>query len=226
MKSHGFVLPVVLMSLSTVAFAHSVAQCDGQSVVRSVAESVTRSVLRSVVQSAVQSVVQSDMHKPVDKPAESDAQRSFTQLKTLAGTWRGSVKATPSDPEIDNAKLEITLRVTSRGNALVHEMQEAGTPLDPTKYDHPVTMLYLDGDKLNLIHYCDAGNRPHMVARPSADGKKVEFDFTDLSGGNQYGHMYHAVFTIIDADHHTEDWTYMMPGDKPMQVRMDLVRAK
>jgi hypothetical protein len=169
---------------------------------------------------------QSDMDKATDKAAPSDAQKSFDQLKTLAGTWRGSVKATPPDPDIDHTKVEITLRVTSRGNALVHEMQEAGTPLDPTKYDHPVTMLYLDGDKLNLIHYCDAGNRPHMVARPSADGKKVEFDFADLSGGNEYGHMYHAVFTIIDADHHTEDWTYMMPGDKPMQAHMDLVRAK
>ena len=169
---------------------------------------------------------QSDMHKVADKPVTSDAQKAFDQLKTLAGTWRGSIKATPPNPAIDGAKGEITMRVTSRGNALVHEMQEAGTPLDSTKYDHPVTMLYLDGDKVNLIHYCDAGNRPHMVARPSADGKTVEFDFTDLSGGNQYGHMYHAVFTIIDADHHTEDWTYMMPGDKPMQAHMDLVRAK
>src|SRR5215467_4608636 len=169
---------------------------------------------------------QSDMHKATDKAAPSDEQKSFDQLKTLAGTWRGSAKTNPPAPDVENAKLEITLRVTSRGNALVHEMQEAGTALDPTRYDHPVTMLYLDGDKLNLIHYCDAGNRPHMVARPSADGKKVEFDFTDLSGGNQYGHMYHAVFTIIDADHHTEDWTYMMPGDKPMQAHMDLERAK
>jgi hypothetical protein len=169
---------------------------------------------------------QSDMHKVADKPVTSDAQKSFDQLKTLAGTWRGSVKSTPPDPDVDKAKLEIVLRVTSRGNALVHEMQEEGTALDPTRYDHPVTMLYLDGDKLNLIHYCDAGNRPHMVARPSADGKKVEFDFTDLSGGNQYGHMYHAVFTAIDADHHAEDWTYMMPGDKPMQVHMELQRVK
>ncbi|HEX8838501.1 MAG TPA: hypothetical protein VF748_16275 [Candidatus Acidoferrum sp.] len=171
-------------------------------------------------------LAQSDMHKAEAVQKSSDAQKSFEQLKTLAGTWQGSIKATPPDPDVDNAKLEIILRVTSRGNALVHEMQEAGKPLDPTKYDHPVTMLYVDGDKLNLIHYCDAGNRPHMVARPSPDGKKVEFDFADLSGGNEMGHMYHAVFTIIDADHHTEDWTYMMPGDKPMQVHMDLQRKK
>jgi hypothetical protein len=36
--------------------------------------------------------------------------------------------------------------------------------------------------------------------------------------------MDHAVFTVIDANHHTEEWTYMMPGDKPMHAYMDLRR--
>jgi len=158
---------------------------------------------------------------------QSDAQKSFDKLKTLAGSWEGPVNVDPPTPEMaSNTPAHISLRVTSRGNALVHEMQEAGTPLDATKYDHPVTMMYLDGDHLNLIHYCDAGNRPHMVARPSADGKKVEFDFVDLSGGNQYGHMYHAVFTFVDATHHLEDWTFLMPGDKPMHAHFELQKAK
>jgi len=34
------------------------------------------------------------------------------------------------------------------------------------------------------------------------------------------------VFTIIDADHHIEDWTYMLPGDKPVRARVDLKRGK
>src|SRR5215469_7717333 len=148
--------------------------------------------------------------------AQSDAQKSFESLKTLAGEWEGSVTVTPPQPEMSGDKpIHVSLRVTSRGNVLVHEMQEAGTPLDSTKYDHPVTMLYLNGDQLNLVHYCDAGNRPHMVARKSADGKTVEFDFADLSGANNYGHMNHSVFTFVDGDRHVEDWIYMMPGDKP-----------
>jgi len=64
-----------------------------------------------------------------------------------------------------------------------------------------------------------------MVAQNSPDGKKVEFAFLDLSGGNENGHMYHAVFTIIDANHHTEDWTFMMK-DKPMHAHFDLQRTK
>src|SRR2546422_2724423 len=159
--------------------------------------------------------------------AQSDGQKSFDKLKTLAGSWEGHVTVVPPQPEMaDGTLMQVSLRVTSRGNALVHEMKEAGTPDDPTRYDHPVTMLYLDGDRLLLTHYCDAGNRPRMAARVSPDGKTVEFDFVDVAGGTQYGHMHHAVFTIIAANHHIEDWTYMMPGDKPMRAHMDLQRTK
>jgi hypothetical protein len=92
--------------------------------------------------------------------------------------------------------------------------------------DDPITMIYVDGDRLLLTHYCDAGNRPRMTGKASPDGKNVEFAFLDLSGGTQYGHMDHAVFTVIDADHHVEDWTYMEPGDKPVHAHMELTRSK
>ncbi len=168
-------------------------------------------------------------HEMPKAPApKSDAQIEFETMKSnLAGNWEGPIALNPSLPDVKEGTLgRITMRVTSRGNVLVHEMQEAGTPLDYTKYDHPMTMLYLDNDQLTLVHYCDAGNRPRMIARKSPDGKTVEFDFADLSGSNQHGHMYHAVFTILDANHHIEDWTYLMPGDKPMHAHMDLRRVQ
>jgi hypothetical protein len=159
--------------------------------------------------------------------AQSDAQKSFDKLKSLAGVWQGSVTTNPPMPkEADDKPLRVSLRVTSRGNALVHEMKESGAPDDPARTDDPITMFYVDGDRLLLTHYCDAGNRPRMVGKLLPDGKKVEFDFLDLSGGTENGHMDHAVFTIIDANHHIEDWTYMMPGDKPMHAHMDLKRAQ
>ncbi|HEY6130320.1 MAG TPA: hypothetical protein VIW23_19255 [Candidatus Acidoferrum sp.] len=157
--------------------------------------------------------------------APSDAQKSFEQLKNLAGTWEGHVKTTPPMPEMDGGAIQVTLRVTSRGNALVHEMKGAGEPDDPAKYDHPVTMMYLEGDRLLLTHYCDAGNRPRMTGKMSADGKKVAFEFLDVSGSTQYGHMHEAAFTAIDANHHSEDWTFMN-GDKPIHAHFDLERAK
>jgi hypothetical protein len=174
---------------------------------------------------------QSDAHKMAEPNApapKSEAQTSFDTMKTLAGDWEGPVKTDMPVEKVDIKPLHVSMRVTSRGNVLVHEMQEAGTQLDPGKYDHPVTMLYVDADldRLTLVHYCDAGNRPRMTGKISPDGKTLEFDFADLSGSNKYGHMYHSVFTIIDANHHTEDWTYMMPGDKPVHAHFDLQRAK
>lgn len=160
------------------------------------------------------------------QPAPSEAQKSFTELKTLAGSWHGQVTVNPPMKGMGETSMEVSMRVTSRGNALVHEMKEAGKSDDPTKNDHPVTMFYLDGDKLTLVHYCDAGNRPRMTARTSPDGKTVEFDFLDVSGSTQYGHMEHAVFTVVDANHHIEEWTFLMPGNKPMHARMDLTRAQ
>jgi hypothetical protein len=176
MKSLRFVLPLALLSLSTISFAQSA--------------------------------------------SSSDAQRSFDRLKTLAGSWQGQVTTNPVDPDIQNKPMQLSLRATSMGNALMHEMTGAGRP------DDPITMLYVDGDRLLLTHYCDAGNRPRMVGKMSPDGKTVEFDFLDVAGPLQYGHMQHAVFTIIDADHHTEDWTYLQPGDKPIVAHVDLQRVK
>jgi hypothetical protein len=196
MKSLRLVLSIVLMSPATVAFA------------------------------------QSDAHNMAETKApapKSEAQTSFDAMKTLAGDWEGPVTTDmPAEAKVDITPLHVSMRVTSRGNVLVHEFQEAGTPLDPAKYDHPVTMLYVDvdADRLTLVHYCDAGNRPRMTGKISPDGKTLEFDFADLSGSNKHGHMHHSVFTIIDANHHTEDWTYMLPGDKPVHAHFDLQRAK
>jgi len=145
--------------------------------------------------------------------AQSDAQKSFDQLKTLAGSWEGNVTTIPPQPEMQGKTMQVSMRVTSMGNALMHEMKAEGRP------DDPITMMYMDGDRLLLTHYCDAGNRPRMVGKMSADGKTVEFDFLDVAGSTEHGHMHHAVFTAVDAKHHTEDWTFMVEGkDGPMPI--------
>ena len=40
------------------------------------------------------------------------------------------------------------------------------------------------------------------------------------------GYMHHAVFTFLDADHHTEDWAAMSPAGKLSEAHIDLIRAK
>jgi hypothetical protein len=157
-------------------------------------------------------------HELSSAPA-GDTKKAFDTLKTLAGSWAGQLTTTPGVPAVDGKFVQFSLQVTSRGNAMVHEMSVSGLP------DHPVTMFYLDGDRLALTHYCDAGNRPRMIGKLSPDGKTLEFDFLDLAGGNENGHMHRAVFTFIDENHHTEDWTFMTPGDRPMRAHFDLQRT-
>ena len=152
---------------------------------------------------------------------------AFSRLKTLAGTWKGQASMGMA-PGAAKAPVRVSLRVTSGGDALLHEMVPDGRSDDPTNgADDPVTIFYLDRGRLLLTHYCDSGkNRPRMVGKVSSDGKTVSFDFLDVSGGTKFGHMHRAVFTFVDADHHIEDWTYMTPDEKSSRAHIELVRAK
>ena len=116
---------------------------------------------------------QHDMQKPA---VQSDAQKSFDQMKTLAGSWEGPVTTVPPEPDIEGKVMQISMRVTSMGHTLMHEATGSGRP------DDPITMFVVDGDRLLLTHYCDADNRPRMVGKMSPDGKTVEFEFLDISG--------------------------------------------
>ena len=152
--------------------------------------------------------------------AQSDVQASFDKLKTLAGTWEGHLTTTPKQAEVEGQLMHVSLRVTSTGNVLMHEMTGGTQP------DDPITMFYLDENRLLATHYCDAGNRPRMTGSMSKDGNVADFAFLDVAGSCKYGHMDHAQFTFVDANHHVEEWTYMMPGEKPVRARVELQRVK
>jgi len=145
--------------------------------------------------------------------AQSDAQRSFDKLKTLAGAWEGTM---------GGKSFLVSLRVTSMGSALMHEMTGGGGPQDP------ITMFHLDGDRLILNHYCDAGNQPRMVGTTSPDGKTITFNFLDATNlqSSQMGHMQRVVFNLIDSDHHTELWEFEMADGKRMGEVLELKRTK
>jgi hypothetical protein len=140
--------------------------------------------------------------------AQSDAQKSFAQLKSLSGSWEG--KAT------DGMPLQVSFRETAGGSALMSEIQG----------DHGmISMIHMDGpDKLLMTHYCAAGNEPRMLATVSPDNKTITFTFFD--GTNivpDAGHMQTVVLTMIDSNHHTEDWTFLAQG-KEMKQFFDLHR--
>jgi hypothetical protein len=63
--------------------------------------------------------------------AQSDPQKSFGKLKTLAGSWEGTVTTLPQQAEAEGKLAQVSLRVTSMGNALMPEVKIEGRPDDP-----------------------------------------------------------------------------------------------
>jgi hypothetical protein len=144
---------------------------------------------------------------------QSDAKEAFAKLKTLTGSWQGTIMKIP---------INFTIRAVSSGTAILHEgdTSEAGPP------KHEITMFYLEGDRLLATHYCDAGNRARWEGKMSADGKAIEFSFLDVAGSTRGGLLKDMVLTMIDADHHIVGFTFVMPNGKPIQLHGEFQRTK
>jgi hypothetical protein len=163
-----------------------------------------------VLMGRVTSVAQT-MPKPTNVAAPSDAQQAFEKMKTLVGSWQGTVMG---------MSINVTIRLASSGTAILHEATGDGK----RPPNHEITMFYLDGDRLLATHYCDGGNRPRWEGKMSPDGKTLEFNFLDVAGGTQRGFVKNMALTMIDANHHIVEFTYMQPDGKPLQVRGELQR--
>src|SRR5262249_49115675 len=130
--------------------------------------------------------------------AES-GQKTFDALKALDGTWEGK--------NSQGQNLKVTFRETAGGTALLSEIHGM-------KSENMISMIHLDNGRLLMTHYCGVGNQPRMAATLSPDGKSVAFDFVDATNlaSPEAGHMQHVVFGMPDADHHTEEWTFIDNG--------------
>ena len=142
--------------------------------------------------------------------AQSDAQRSFDQLKSLAGSWEG--KNSIGNP------VQVSYRMTAGGSALMSEIVGHGETM--------ISMINFDGpNRLLLTHYCTVGNQPRMQASASPDGKTITFNFLDATNldNPQSGHMDHIVIALLGPDHHTEEWNFIDHG-KGIKEFFDLTR--
>lgn len=141
---------------------------------------------------------------------QSNAKATFEHLQALNGTWEG--KASDGNP------VKVVFRPTAGGSALVSEILGK---------ENMISVFHMDNDRLLMTHYCAAGNQPRMQASASPDGKTITFTFIDGTNipGPKAGHMSTLVLNMPDADHHTEDWTFVQDG-KETKEHFDAVRVK
>ncbi len=128
--------------------------------------------------------------------AQSDAQKSFDKMKSLVGSWEGKTSGGQS--------VTMTYSLVSGGTVVMSD----------GAHDSMVTMYALDGNRLLMTHYCAMGTQPRMSASLSPDGKTLEFTFVDATNlsSPQAAHMHHALFTFVDANHYSEEWTFTQDG--------------
>jgi hypothetical protein len=141
--------------------------------------------------------------------AQTDAQKAFTAIKSMPGTWEGKGE--------DGSALRVDFKVTARGSAILSEI---------LGHEDMISVFNMDGpDRLLMTHYCAVGNQPRMQASLSPDGRIITFKFVDATdlAAPDAGHMQRMVLTLLDDNHHTEEWTFLDHG-KEHKAFFDLRR--
>jgi hypothetical protein len=187
-----------------------------------------------------------------------DAQTAFAKMKLLAGRWNAQVAAppatadtsaapaapaasdaptapaaptasdapavptTPATPDIKPDALLVEYAVTSGGHT-VQEKLFAGS-------DHEmVTMYYLEGEGLALVHYCAMGNRPHMrldVAHSTKDDFHFEWDATATDiDPKRDAHIHNGRVHFVDADTIECEWAFWADGKEAARHEFTLSRG-
>ena len=140
--------------------------------------------------------------------AQSDAEKAFTAIKNMPGTWEGNTEMGP---------VQVVFKTTGHGSAVMSEIEG---------HEDMVSMFHMDGpNRLLLTHYCAVGNAPRMQASVSLDGKTITFNFVDATNlaSADAAHMQKMVLTLVDENHHTEEWTFSDHG-KEHKALFDLHR--
>jgi hypothetical protein len=137
---------------------------------------------------------------PKERPAaepQSPGRAAFEQFKQLSGNLQS--KSTRGRESTDVVR-------TIAGGSVV-ELDSTGAHPGETM----LTLIYMDGDRLLLTHYCVAKNQPRLQATRFEDGgRTVTFTFLDATNlpSRDTGHMDSLVFHFNDDGSATRRWTW------------------
>ena len=120
---------------------------------------------------------------------------AFKKMLSLEGEWEG--KDAGGNPA------KSTFKQVVSGTTLIETLSSANM-------EEMLSLYSVDGDGIQLTHYCPTNNQPRMRAVPSADVNELDFQF--IAAGNlrdpSVGHQHRLIIRFEDADHITESWTW------------------
>lgn len=127
-----------------------------------------------------------------DSPTAFDAHSAFETLKSMEGTWVGSVETSRSE---EPRETRITYRVSANGHSVI---QTFGPGSDFEMF----SVYHMDGDQLLMTHYCAIGNAPKMKFVETGKAGELKFEF---NGGTNFdpardAHAHEGIMRIIDGD--------------------------
>jgi len=138
----------------------------------------------------------------------------FELVKSLRGEW----VAESTKGWVESASFQ----VLARGTAVL-ETTGFTSPPEPGM----ATVIHLDGDRVLLTHYCEAGNQPRLQATAfDPVGRTATFSFLDGTGmaSRDVGHMDRVVIRFIDADHFDSQWSWYEKGAERWLERISFRR--
>ena len=131
---------------------------------------------------------------------KSKALEIFERFKAMSGTWEEKSSV--------GWQGRTEVRVIGRGSAVLSTSRFKEEPEEGM-----ADVYYMDGDRLLLTHYCEAGNQPTLVATEST-GNRVRFTFdhgTNMASRDT-GHMDEVVYVFHDSEHFTSQWSWYKNG--------------
>jgi hypothetical protein len=140
----------------------------------------------------------------------------FERLKTLVGTWKGTVDMGQGPVEFVSQ-----YRIIAAGS-VIEERCFQGTP------NEMVTMFYDKGGKLALTHYCMMGNQPAMALK-SSDVKTITFNFDGSCCSidpKKESHMNALTLRFDDADTISSSCKAIIDGKEAPEHWTTLKRVK
>ncbi len=148
------------------------------------------------------------------------AKSAFTQLKTMAGTWKNKISEAKEHEHPGDGK--VIYHLTGAGSALVE------TDFPETNHEM-VSVYHLDGDDMRMTHYCAAGNQPRLkLDRASSTPTRFVFVFDGGTNLNPAKDMHiHAMTMTFGKDGEVDcAWEGYMAGKKSGTTHFQLSRSK